>query len=77
MSGQGVEATSSASARIESWHKKYAQNVTALQAEDKIGTMLPCNVIVQDVGGAVRIRSAPEIDPACPAYRGISRSIPQ
>ena len=22
----------------------------ALQAEDKIGTMLPCNVIVQDVG---------------------------
>ena len=24
----------------------------ALQAEDKIGTMLPCNVIVQDLGGA-------------------------
>jgi uncharacterized protein (DUF302 family) len=23
----------------------------ALQAEDKIGTMLPCNVIVQDIGG--------------------------
>ena len=23
----------------------------ALSAEDKIGTMLPCNVIVQDVGG--------------------------
>ena len=23
----------------------------ALQAEDKIGTMLPCNVIVQDAGG--------------------------
>jgi uncharacterized protein (DUF302 family) len=23
----------------------------ALQAEDKIGTMLPCNVIVQDLGG--------------------------
>lgn len=23
----------------------------ALEAEDKIGTMLPCNVIVQDVGG--------------------------
>ncbi len=23
----------------------------ALRAEDKIGTMLPCNVIVQDVGG--------------------------
>ena len=22
----------------------------ALQAEDKIGTMLPCNVVVQDVG---------------------------
>lgn len=24
---------------------------SALQAEDKIGTMLPCNVIVQDLGG--------------------------
>jgi uncharacterized protein (DUF302 family) len=23
----------------------------ALKAEDKIGTMLPCNVIVQDIGG--------------------------
>ena len=23
----------------------------ALQSEDKIGTMLPCNVVVQDVGG--------------------------
>jgi len=23
----------------------------ALQAEDKIGTMLPCNVVVQEVGG--------------------------
>ena len=23
----------------------------ALQLEDKVGTMLPCNVIVQDVGG--------------------------
>jgi uncharacterized protein (DUF302 family) len=23
----------------------------ALQLEDKIGTMLPCNVVVQDVGG--------------------------
>ena len=28
----------------------------ALQAEDKIGTMLPCNVIVQDVGdGTVEV----------------------
>jgi uncharacterized protein (DUF302 family) len=25
----------------------------ALQAEDKIGTMLPCNVVVQDVGGGM------------------------
>src|ERR1019366_3180446 len=23
----------------------------ALQSEDKIGTMLPCNVVVQDIGG--------------------------
>jgi uncharacterized protein (DUF302 family) len=23
----------------------------ALQLEDKVGTMLPCNVVVQDVGG--------------------------
>jgi uncharacterized protein (DUF302 family) len=28
---------------------QYAYN--ALQAENKIGTMLPCNVIVQDAGG--------------------------
>ena len=28
-----------------------AQAYKALQAEDKIGTMLPCNVIVQDLGG--------------------------
>jgi uncharacterized protein (DUF302 family) len=34
----------------------------ALQAEDKIGTMLPCNVIVQEAGpGAVEIAA---IDPA-------------
>jgi len=33
----------------------------ALQAEDKIGTMLPCNVIVQDLGGG-RIEVA-TIDP--------------
>ncbi len=27
----------------------------ALQAEDKIGTMLPCNVIVQQVGGKTEV----------------------
>ncbi|MGJ5199463.1 MULTISPECIES: DUF302 domain-containing protein [unclassified Bradyrhizobium] len=27
----------------------------ALQAESRIGTMLPCNVIVQDVGGRVEV----------------------
>lgn len=33
----------------------------ALQAEDKVGTMLPCNVIVQDIdGGRIEIAS---IDP--------------
>jgi uncharacterized protein (DUF302 family) len=34
----------------------------ALQAENKIGTMLPCNVIVQDVGGG-KVEVA-AIDPA-------------
>ena len=34
----------------------------ALQAEDKIGTMLPCNVIVQDIGaGKIEVAA---IDPA-------------
>ena len=33
----------------------------ALQVEDKIGTMLPCNVIVQDVGGGMVEISA--VDP--------------
>jgi uncharacterized protein (DUF302 family) len=33
----------------------------ALQAEDKIGTMLPCNVIVQDVGNGTLEVSA--VDP--------------
>ncbi len=34
----------------------------ALQAEDKIGTMLPCNVIVQDIGnGEIEVAT---IDPA-------------
>jgi uncharacterized protein (DUF302 family) len=32
----------------------------ALQAEDKIGTMLPCNVIVQEVGGKTEVAA---IDP--------------
>jgi uncharacterized protein (DUF302 family) len=34
----------------------------ALEAEDKIGTMLPCNVIVQDIGGGHVEVSA--VDPA-------------
>ena len=33
----------------------------ALQAEDKIGTMLPCNVIVQEVGGKTEVAA---VDPA-------------
>lgn len=32
----------------------------ALQAEDKIGLMLPCNVVVQDVGGKTEVAA---IDP--------------
>lgn len=32
----------------------------ALQAEDKIGTMLPCNVIVQEIGGRTEVAA---IDP--------------
>ncbi len=32
----------------------------ALQAEDKIGTMLPCNVIVQEIGGASEVAA---VDP--------------
>jgi uncharacterized protein (DUF302 family) len=32
----------------------------ALQAEDKIGTMLPCNVIVQEVDGGIEVAA---IDP--------------
>lgn len=39
----------------------------ALQAEDKIGTMLPCNVIVQDLGtGEVEVAA---IDPAASMER--------
>lgn len=39
----------------------------ALQAEDKIGTMLPCNVIVQDLGnGRVEVAA---IDPAASMER--------
>ncbi|MEO7775474.1 MAG: DUF302 domain-containing protein [Steroidobacteraceae bacterium] len=34
----------------------------ALQLEDKVGTMLPCNVVVQDVGGGQTEVAA--IDPA-------------
>lgn len=32
----------------------------ALQAEDKIGTMLPCNVIVQEVDGKTEVAA---VDP--------------
>lgn len=39
----------------------------ALQAEDKIGTMLPCNVIVQDLGqGNIEVAA---IDPAASMER--------
>ncbi len=33
----------------------------ALQAEDKIGTMLPCNVVVQEADGGVEVSA---VDPA-------------
>ena len=54
----------------------------ALQAEDKVGTMLPCNVIVQETaGGAVEIAA---IDPVAsmkaidnPALREIAETIGQ
>jgi uncharacterized protein (DUF302 family) len=40
-------------------HPQFAYK--ALQAEDKIGTMLPCNVIVQDIGaGKIEVAA---IDP--------------
>jgi len=52
----------------------------ALTADDKIGTMLPCNVIVQDIGGG-KIEVA-AIDPAIsmqqvgnPALRTIAESV--
>ncbi|MEI8154696.1 MAG: DUF302 domain-containing protein [Hyphomicrobiales bacterium] len=52
----------------------------ALTADDKIGTMLPCNVIVQDLGGD-RIEVA-AIDPAIsmehvgnPALKTIAESV--
>lgn len=52
----------------------------ALTADDKIGTMLPCNVIVQDLGGG-RIEVA-AIDPAIsmqqvgnPALETIAESV--
>ncbi len=32
----------------------------ALQAEDKIGTMLPCNVVVQEIGGNIEVAA---VDP--------------
>jgi uncharacterized protein (DUF302 family) len=32
----------------------------ALQAEDKIGTMLPCNVVVQAIGGKTEVAA---VDP--------------
>ena len=44
----------------------------ALQADDKIGTMLPCNVIVQDIGnGEIEVAA---IDPsASMAHAGSAR----
>lgn len=54
----------------------------ALQAEDKIGTMLPCNVIVQELsGGEVEVAA---VDPiasmkavANPELEGIAREVRQ
>ncbi len=52
----------------------------ALQAEDKIGTMLPCNVIVQDAGEGFAEVSA--VDPVAsmaaidnPKLAGIARTV--
>jgi uncharacterized protein (DUF302 family) len=51
----------------------------ALEAEDKIGTMLPCNVIVQETDGGVEVAA---IDPVAsmqavenPALRGIASEV--
>jgi uncharacterized protein (DUF302 family) len=51
----------------------------ALQVEDKIGTMLPCNVIVQETDGGVEVAA---IDPVAsmqaienPALKGIASEI--
>ncbi|MFQ5602410.1 MAG: DUF302 domain-containing protein [bacterium] len=51
----------------------------ALQAEDKIGTMLPCSVIVQDLGTQVEVAA---IDPIAsmsavdnPALAGIAEQV--
>jgi uncharacterized protein (DUF302 family) len=51
----------------------------ALQTEDKIGTMLPCNLIVQEKDGSVEVAA---IDPVAsmqavenPALRGVAEEI--
>jgi len=51
----------------------------ALQAEDKIGTMLPCNVIVQEQGGKSEVAA---VDPVAsmqaienPALAGIAMKV--
>lgn len=44
----------------------------ALQAEDKIGTMLPCNVIVQQVDGKVEVAA---IDPVASMQAIQNRSL--
>ncbi len=51
----------------------------ALQAEDKIGTMLPCNVIVQEQGGKSEVAA---VDPVAsmqaienPALAGIATNV--
>lgn len=51
----------------------------ALQAEDKIGTMLPCSVIVQDTGTGVEVAA---IDPIAsmtavenPSLEGIAKDV--
>jgi uncharacterized protein (DUF302 family) len=51
----------------------------ALEAEDKIGTMLPCNVVVQEKGGRIEVSA---VDPVAsmaaidnPALGGVAREV--
>ena len=51
----------------------------ALQTEDKIGTMLPCNVVVQEISGAIEVSA---VDPVAsmqaidnPALAGVAQQV--